>query len=202
MKQRIALLILVPVGIFMLVGCQTGSARYVDSQGPNVRIVGSQITITDFYMAADDMVSSMISSGVLERAPVQPAILGISRLINDTREQFDTDQLVKKIRVSLNRTGKVMTTTTVGLGGRIEDPMAGSIRDREEYLKGRSAVQDNTPNFTLSGKIIQPPIIRDGRERQNSYIFQLTLTDIRSGLAVWEDEKTITKQYKRPRISW
>ena len=196
-----SILFYIPIALFF-VGCGTKSSTYVDSQGPEAMVLGNQITITDFYIAADEMVNSMITSGVIDRAPRQPAVLGISRVVNDTREQFDTDQLVKKIRVALNQTGKVVTTTTVGLGGRVEDPLADSIRDKEVFLKGRDAVTDNTPDFTLSGKIIQPPLLSEGRKRQNSYIFQLTLSDTKAGLAVWEDEKTITKQYKRSAVNW
>lgn len=183
-------------------GCASTQGTYVNSQGPDTLVVGNQITITDFYIASDEMVNSLVSSGALERAPKQPAIMAISRMINDTREQFDTDQLVKKIRVALNRTGKVMTTTTVGYGGNAEDKMAEAIRAKKEYLEGKGSVPDTTPDFTLSGKIIQPPKVKAGKMRQNSYIFQLSLTETRSGLAVWEDEKTITKQYKQAGISW
>jgi len=184
-------------------GCaSTGGGSYVNSQGPDTLVAGNQITITDFYIASDEMVNSMVSSGALDRAPKQPAIMAISRVINDTREQFDTDQLVKKIRVALNQTGKVMTTTTVGFGGNAEDKLAESAAAKEAYLSGKTYSPSSKVDFTLSGKIIQPPKVKVGSDRQNSYIFQLTLTQVGSGLAVWEDEKTITKQYKKSSIGW
>jgi len=183
-------------------GCATNQGTYVDSRGPDTLVVGDQITVTDFYIASDEMVNSLVSSGALERSPKQPAILGISRIINDTREQFDTDQLVKKIRVALNQTGKVMTTTTVGYRGNAEDKFAEAINAKKEYLEGKAAVPDATPDFTLSGKIIQTAKVKVGKQRQNSYIFQLSLTEVRSGIAVWEGEETITKQYKKGGVSW
>lgn len=204
MKTKIVLPVIAGIVLMTLSGCETTStnAAYVDSRGPETLVAGNQITITDFYMASDDMVNSLVTSGVLDRAPQQPAIMAISRIINDTREQFDTDQLVKKIRVALNQTGKVVTTTTIGLGGQAEDELAAALRAKKEFIEGTSAVPDNTPNFTLSGKILQPPIAREGNVRQNSYIFQLSLTETTTGLALWEDEKTITKQFNRAAISW
>lgn len=203
MKYKNKLLLSAAVASALLfAGCGTTGGTYVDSQGPDTLVAGNQITITDFYIASDEMVNSLVSSGALDRAPKQPAVLAISRVINDTREQFDTDQLVKKIRVALNRTRKVMTSTTVGYGGNAEDKMAESTGAKEAYLAGETYSPSSNVDFTLSGKIIQPPNVRDGNQRQNSYIFQLSLTEIKSGLAVWEDEKTITKQYKKSSIGW
>ncbi len=41
----------------------------------------------------------------------------ISRVVNDTMQRIDTDQLVKKIRIELLRSGKVVVTTAVGGAG-------------------------------------------------------------------------------------
>ncbi|NBP89827.1 MAG: hypothetical protein EBU50_01150 [Opitutae bacterium] len=38
--------------------------------------------------------------------------------------------------------------------------------------------------------------------QQTSYIFQLSLTEVKTGLAVWEEEKTITKQGSRNSIGF
>ena len=204
MKYKTILLCIALSAASFISGCTRSShqATYIDSQGPGTLIVGNQVTITDFYMAADDMVDSMISSGVFNNTQKQRSILAISRIINDTREQFDTDQLVKKIRVALNQTGKVVTTSIIGLGGRVEDELAAEIHSTKKIMQNKASISDTTPDFTLSGKIIQPPIARSGNRRQNSYIFQLSLTDTTSGLALWEDEKTITKQYNKAAVSW
>ena len=38
--------------------------------------------------------------------------------------------------------------------------------------------------------------------RQTTYTFQLSLTTVRDGLAVWEDETQITKQGQRSSVGW
>jgi hypothetical protein len=117
---------------------------------------------------------------------------------NQTGQQFDTDLLTKKIRVKLNTSGKALTTTTVGLDGVAEDPLAKQLQGERELLeKKRDSV---TPNFTLSGKIIETRA-RAGDVRQSTFSFQLSLTDKR-GLAVWEGEEEITKQGKRPSVGF
>jgi PBP1b-binding outer membrane lipoprotein LpoB len=56
-----------------------------------------------------------------------------------------------------------------------------------------SRVKPLLPDYTLSGKILENRASAEGIQ-QASYIFQLSLTEVKTGLAVWEEEKTITKQ--------
>jgi len=181
-------------------GCETSEARYVDSKGPETIVSLDQINIQDWNRAAEQMVASLLASGVLERAPEQPAIMAISRIVNNTQQQVDTDMLTKKIRVALNQSGKVVTTTTIGLGGKAEDPLAKDSGDMQAFMSGEKQ-QTKLPYYTLSGKLLEDRA-RAGSTRQVTYTFQLSLTEVKSGLAVWEDEKQITKQGKKASVGW
>lgn len=77
----------------------------------------------------------MLASGAVNNPNGGRSIMVVSRITNDTMQRIDTDQLTKKIRVSLLRSGKVVTTTAVGLNG-VEDEMtmkARELRDSEEF---------------------------------------------------------------------
>ncbi len=185
-----------------LSGCATNKAHYINSQGTETIVSLNQINIQDWNNAADRLVSSLLESGSLERAPKQPAVLAISRIINNTQQHVDTDALIKKIRVALNRTGKVMTTTTMGLGGRAEDPLARSASEYAAFMNDQPT--DSTtvlPDYSLSGKLLEDRV-RVGRDRQVTYSFQMSLTEVTSGLAVWEDETQITKAGRKPTVGW
>lgn len=183
-------------------GCETTQARYVESGGTETIVNLNQINIQDWNNAADQLVTSLLESGVLERAPEQPAILGISRVVNNTQQQVDTDSLVKKIRVDLNKTGKVVTTTTIGLGGRAEDPLAKSAAEYDAFMNDQEAVATTRmPHYSLSGKLLEDRA-RARDDRQVTYTFQLSLTEIGTGLAVWEDEVQITKLGRRAAVGW
>lgn len=192
---KFCLLLLSPLLLFG--GCATHT-RYVEPTGPRT-IVTSEINIQDFSYAAEDMVKSLLASGALDKALQQPAVLAISRITNNTTQQIDTDMLTKKIRVALNQSGKVLTTTTMGVGGIVEDPLAKGIQQEKEFYADKKQPQ-RLPDYSLSGKIIEKRD-REDNVRQVTYIFQLSLTDS-NGLAVWEDEKQITKQGKRGVIGW
>jgi len=183
-----------------LVACGP-QATYKDSRGNDLVVSLDQPNIQDFNQAADNLVQSMMVSGVLERAPRQPAVMGISRVVNDTSTAFDTDQLVKKIRVALLQTGKIEVTTTIGLGGKAEDPMAKGVQDMKDFESGQSNKMPDLPDYTLTSKILENRASA-GDTRQVSYIFQMSLTDTRSGRAVWEGEETITKQGRKNAVGF
>src|SRR5208282_168830 len=159
----------------------------------------NSINIQDFIQAATVMTGELKASGALTKVSTPPAVLAISRIVNNTGQQIDTDLLVKKIRVDLLQSGQAVTTTTMGLGGTAEDPMAKGLQQESEFKSDQKVTR--TPDFTLSGKIIQT-IARDGSTSQSTFSFQLSLTDPKTGLAVWEGEKEITKQGGRSSVGF
>ncbi len=188
-------------GALFLTGCATKpDAAYVDSKGTQTIISLNQINIQDWNQAADDLVADLLASGVLERAPEVPAVMAISRIINNTQQQVDTDSLTKKIRIALNQTGKVVTTTTMGYGGKIDDPLAAEAGQMQAFMNGEKQ-KTRLPYYTLSGKLLQDNA-RAGDIRQVTYTFQLSLTTVKDGLGLWEGEKQITKQGKRAAVGF
>ncbi len=190
------------LSILFVSGCTSSRARYVSTQGTETIVSLNQINIQDWNNAADQLVASLLNSGTLERAPKQPAVLAISRIVNNTQQHIETDSLVKKIRVSLNRTGKVMTTTTMGMGGRAEDPLAKDAAEYAAFMNDKPAASTTAlPDYSLSGKLLEDRV-SVGKNRQVTYSFQMSLTEVGTGLAVWEDEVQITKAGSKPSVGW
>lgn len=182
-------------------GCATkNDARYIDSQGPQTIVSLNQINIQDWNKAADKLVADLLASGVLERAPNQPAVMAISRIRNNTQQQVDTDSLTKKVRIALNQTGKVVTTTTLGADGKVEDGVAADVGAMSAFMSGEKQ-KTTLPFYTLSGKLLEDRV-SSGGVRQVTYTFQLSLTTVKDGLAVWEGEELITKQGQRSSVGW
>lgn len=196
MNKTLLPLLALSVGTLLgLAGCST-DAHYVDPASSRPVTEVGRINVQDFASAADTMVNSLIDSLIGQdklksAAPGEPALLAISRIQNSTGQQFDTDQLVKKIRIQLLKTGKVQTSTTMNLG-EAEDPLAKEQQARQE--------QARLPDYTLSGKILEDRA-QSGKLRQSAFIFQLSLSS-RAGVAIWEEEKTIIKQGSRPSVGF
>jgi uncharacterized protein (TIGR02722 family) len=198
MKKTILLFITVAVLPLVGGGCAT-PAHYIQTGGRESLVNVNQINIQDFIQAANTAASDLLASGALDRVANPPAVLAISRIINNTGQQIDTDLLIKKIRVALLNSGKAQVTTTMGLGGTAEDPMAKGLQQENEFANDQKATRK--PDFTLSGKIIQT-LAKEGNTSQSTYSFQLSLTDAKTGLAIWENEKEITKQGGRPSVGF
>jgi uncharacterized protein (TIGR02722 family) len=177
-----------------IAGCGT-PGHYVETGGRENIVSVNDVNIQDFISAGNAMTASLLSSGILDRVPKPPAILAMSRIVNNTGQQIDTDLLTKRIRVALLQSGKAVTTTTFG---QVEDPLAKSIQQEQVATGNQPATP--LPNFTLSGKIIQVNAA-SGDYKQATFSFQLSMTDQR-GLAVWEDQKEITKQGSKPGIGF
>ena len=150
----------------------------------------------DFENAARKAVESFLNDPLSQHPDRRPWVLAISRIVNDTTLTLDTDQLVKKMRIAFLNSGRVVTTTAVGVGGP-EDPLTAQVRDLKDsnvfnpdtVARERTAV---APDLSLSGKIIQRINVVDD-EQQFDYYFQLSMTNIDTGLAYWEFEEVIAK---------
>jgi len=185
--------------LLLLTGCETPTeTRTVDAKGPDV-INTSAINSQDWARAADELLNSLLSSEALNNAPRKPAILAVDRIINNTSLMVDTDLLIKKIRVGLTQTGKVAITNTMGLGERAV--VASEAAELEEMQSGKKA-KTLVPDYTLYAKLIQQTD-RNSKLTQNTYSFQMSLVQVKTGLTVWEEEKQISKQTKaRPAVGW
>jgi len=179
--------------LLALTGCETvQETRTVDAKGPEA-VNTSAINSQDWANAADQLVGSLLSSNALDHAPRTPAVLAVDRVINNTQQMVDTDLLIKKIRVALTQTGKIAITNTMGLGERAV--VASEAAELEEMQSGKKQ-KVLVPDYTLYAKLIQQSD-RGKNVNQNTYSFQMSLVQTKTGLTVWEEEKSIAKQTRR-----
>ena len=207
MKPLIKLITAATLPALML-GCAT--ARYIDPDGRDSIVNVGQINTQDWIRAADELTQSLLLSGTINSVAGKPKVMMIGRIKNNTNQHIDTDSLMKKIRVALNKGGRALTTTAVGLDGP-EDESSKAVRELradDEFNQATIPGKGNliSPDYSLSGKIIQNnarakrgllPTIK-----QSEFAFQLSMTDLKTGLAVWEEEKLIVKQGSRAAVSW
>ena len=187
-----------------LCACSTPT-RYVHPV-EDANLISAGIDAADFEKAAADAVSSMLRSGVLNKKNGARYVLAISNVTNDTMQRIDTDLLIKKIRIELLNSGRVVVTTAVGVSGP-EDPlsmMSRELRDNEEFNQQTTMAKGQmiAPELSLSGKIIQRNAAVNEDEQRVDYYFQLTLTDIRTGLALWDGETVIGKIASNKSVAW
>lgn len=188
----VGLLCALPAG---LLSCQSKPAVYVDPKGNELIVNVDRMNIQDWGLLADELVQSLVTSGVLERLPNQPAGILLNPVVNNTTQEFDTDGIMKKIRIALLRTGRVQVIMTTGPGGRAEDQIAADTKNYKDFMSKKDSAPDprTLPDATLTAKLLEDRA-RSGNLRQVAYVLQMTLTDVNSGRGIWEDESTKMKQ--------
>jgi uncharacterized protein (TIGR02722 family) len=205
--KKVLLTTMVPV-ILAVSGCQT-TTQYVDSHDESVAVLG--LSQRDFDQAANQALDDIIASPLLVHPEADKGgryVLSIYNIINDTSQRIDTDQLVKKIRVGLLQSGKFLTTTAVSFTGNgPEDSSSAKVRElTNSAMMNQSTVKKNgtviSPDFSLSGKIIQRTNRVDSSKQLVEYYFQLTLTQLETGLAYWEGEYPIAKTGSNDSVTW
>ncbi len=189
--------------LLVLGGCATsdGGASRIDPGGTQTITTVNQLDTKDAVDAAAAMSQSLLDSGVLGRQG-RPSVIAISNYVNNTGIHLDRDLVVKQIRVSLNKAGVAQTITTIGTTGTAagaEDTLATNQAQINQFLEeGPAPVK---PEYSLTYKALRQSA-RAGNISENTFIFQMSLTQIATGLAVWEDQTMITKQGKKPSVGW
>ncbi|NBV78441.1 MAG: hypothetical protein EBR62_01050 [Verrucomicrobia bacterium] len=159
----------------LIVGCGT-PASYKDPNGRDLVVSLDKVNIQDFANAGSAMLQSMVQSKAFDRK--DPPVLQLGQILNDTTNNFDTSLLLSKITMPLVNAGRIQLLES--------DPVASAARAATPGAKVPVA------EFVLKGKILEDRA-NAGSTRQASYIFQLTLVDVRTSLAVWAKEETVTK---------
>lgn len=191
--------------LFSISGCAS-SVQNIDMANDKTPAV-MELDYRDFESAATDAVTSMLRSGAVNKREGSRYILTVGRVVNDTMQRIDTDLLVKKIRVELINSGKVLVTTAYDVSGTPEDANSMKVRElRSSSEFNQETVQKQgqliAPDMSLSGKIIQRNIRVGGSKQKAEYYFQLTLTDLKSGLSYWEGESVIGKIGSNKSVAW
>ena len=148
---------------------------------------GMGLDARDFSGAAQAAVNKLLASGAVDHPGGGRYVIAISSVTNDTMQRLDTDELIKKIRIALLDSGKAVITTAVGDNGP-EDAMSmrtRELRNSEEFSQANVAHKHTlvAPELSLSGKFLQNNNQVDNGQRVD-YAFQLTLTDLKTGLGV------------------
>jgi len=163
----------------------------------------------DFDQAASEMIQSMLGSGALNKPGGGRYVMATGRIINDTMQRIDTDQLMAKVEEELLNSGQVVMTSAVG-GKGAGDQMVYDVRDirdsgvGDEFNKETMAAKGQliAPELSISGKIFQRNIRYDKNRQQVEYYFQLKITDLTTGLRFWQKESIIGKRGSNKSVAW
>jgi uncharacterized protein (TIGR02722 family) len=188
----------------LLNACGT-TAHRIDPDSNNSLITVGDINVKDWQIAAQKGINSLLASGVLNRDDGRKTIVMVSTVKNSTNQHINTRILTDKIRQAILHSGKALTTTAVG-GNGADDQATRQVRELEnDDLFNQKTVQKHetaiAPDMSLSGEIVQQ-YTEEGRQRESYFVFHMALTNLKNGLAMWEENIEIVKQDEKPLIGW
>lgn len=193
----------VALSALLIAGCG-GGPEYVDSS--NSKAYASMgLDYHDIEKAATDSVQSLLSSAQVREISQgsRKKVVMISGVINDTMQTIDTDQLSRKITRDMRNSGKFVLTLAQGAKTEKGIDMARSARDNDEFDQRTTIEKGNlkSAELSLSGKIVQKNT-KVGSKQRTDYFFLLTLTNLKDGIVVWDDEVNIIKLGSNSSVSW
>lgn len=201
MKARI-LQIVVLMSVLICCGCgqKTTNIDVVNDEGNPVMALDYR----DFDQAASAMVQSMLGSGALKKKDGGRYVVATGRIVNDTMQRIDTDQLMAKIEEELLNSGQVVMSSALGSGTDALIHEMRELRDSEEFDPNTIGKRGTliAPELTISGKIFQKNLRYSKSRQQVEYYFQLKVSDATSGLRLWQKETIIGKRGSNKSVAW
>ncbi|CAM3289108.1 penicillin-binding protein activator LpoB [Helicobacter labetoulli] len=193
----------VALSTLLIAGC-SGGPEYVDAS--NSKAYASMgLDYHDIEKAATDSVQSLLSSAQVREISQggKKRVVMISGVINDTMQTIDTDQLSRKITRDMRNSGKFVLTLAQGAKTEKGIDMARSARDNDEFDQRTTIEKGNlkSAELSLSGKIVQKNT-KVGSKQRTDYFFLLTLTNLKDGTVVWDDEVNIIKLGSNSSVTW
>ncbi|MCK5802277.1 MAG: penicillin-binding protein activator LpoB [Lentisphaeria bacterium] len=204
MKYRILSLALLSAASLVLVGC-AAQPQNIDLQNDQGHAVMG-LDYRDFNNAANQLVQSLLASGALKKDGGGRYVMTTAKIVNDTMQRIDTDQLMAKIEEGMMNSGQVVMTSAIGGKGATDKMVyqVRELRDNDEFKQNTIAKKGQliAPELSISGKIIQRDIRYERSKTQVEYYFQLRVTHMTNGLRVWQKETIIGKRGSRRSVSW
>ncbi|MHC4288044.1 MAG: penicillin-binding protein activator LpoB [Planctomycetota bacterium] len=203
MKTKLLLCMLVTIA---LTGCQPATKNIDIANDEGKAVMG--LDYRDFDQAAAAMITSLVRSGTLQKKDGGRYVMATGRIVNDTMQRIDTDQLMAKVEQEMMNSGQVVMTSAVG--DKAGDSMVYEVRDLRDSDRADEFNEDTmqakkqliSPELSVSGKIIQRNVKYDKKTEQVEYYFQLRITDLTTGLRFWQEEQIIGKRGSSKSVSW
>jgi uncharacterized protein (TIGR02722 family) len=160
-------------------------------------LLNDQWSETDMQKAVQDLVASLMNSAAIAQAKKMPIVM-VSNLQNKTSEHIDTQSIMDMVRVELMKSGKV---------GFIDKEARQDIADEYNYQNSGMVSQDTKKgpggqvgaDFMINGRL--DSIVQEvGKDKSVYYKLTLNLTNIKSSMITWSDQKQIRKNFKKKTI--
>lgn len=187
--------LLISLAAVTLFGCGPKAFVKGEYEDPNKEnLMNDQWSETDMQVVVKSMVDSMIAHPAIQNKKVPPVLM-VTKLQNKTSEHIDTQSIMDMVRVELSKTGKVAF---------IDKEAREDVADEYDY-QGSGMVEEGTrkgpggqigADFIVNGRI--DSIVQEvGKDKTVYYKITLNLTNLKTTMIAWTDNKQIRKAFKK-----
>jgi penicillin-binding protein activator len=182
-----------------LAGCSTERAftkgEYTD---PNeIDLLSDEWAPSDLQLIAKKIVGDLQQSPVFAQIQGRPVVV-VGKLKNSTSEHIDMQSLADKVQTQLSNTGKFAFTDRASRQDVAEEyEYQGSGYVRPDQAKGPG--QQIAADYIMTGELASIKQ-RVGSDEFIYYKMTAKLTNLRTGLLEWTDEKELKKKFQKQGI--
>ncbi|MBC7419158.1 MAG: penicillin-binding protein activator LpoB [Bdellovibrio sp.] len=177
-----------------------GPKAFVKGQYDDVsreNLMNDQWSETDMQVIVKAMVDSMTMHPSITNAKKMPIVM-VTNLQNKTSEHIDTQSIMDMVRVDLTNSGKVAF---------VDKEARGDISNEYDYQNNgmvseetkKSAGGQTGADFIINGRL--DSIVQEvGKDKSVYYKITLNLTNLKTGVITWTNQKQLRKTFKKKSI--
>lgn len=195
--MKFVLLMTVLLGAMLQMGCGPKAfikGQYEDPEKENLLTDGW--SETDMQTVVKEMVASLVAHPKVAAA-AKPPIVMVTRLQNKTSDHIDTQSVMDMIRVELSQSGKI---------GFVDKEAREDVAEEYEYQNsGKVGSNKSGPgnqvgsDYILNGRM--DSIVQEaGKDKTVYYKVTLNMTDLKTNLVVWTNQKQLRKVFRKKTI--
>lgn len=193
--KNIGLLLLVLVTVSACGPKAFVKGQYEDAEKSN--LMNDQWSETDMQVVVKDLVTSLVQHQSISAAKKMP-ILMVTNLQNKTSEHIDTQSIMDMVRIELTNSGKVAF---------VDKEARGDVSNEYDYQNSGMMTADSKKgagaqigaDYIVNGRI--DSIVQEvGKDKTVYYKISLNLTNLKTNLITWTNQKQIRKSFKKKTI--
>ncbi len=188
----------IAIAMTLLSGC--GPKQFTKGDYDNVQNennLNDRWSETDMQNVVESLVKSMLGHRAIAKAPKPPLVM-VTQLQNKTTEHIDTQSVMDMVRVELSKTGDVQfidKEAREDIKGEYDYQNSGMVAEESKKGPGGQAGAD----YIINGRL--DSIVQEvGKDKTVYYKVTLNLTNLKTGVIVWTDNKQMRKLFKKKSV--
>jgi penicillin-binding protein activator len=169
--------------------------EYEDTEKEN--LMNDQWSETDMQVVVRDMVGSLVQHPSISATKKMPIVM-VTNLQNKTSEHIDTQSIMDMVRVELTNSGKVAFVdkeARADVSAEYDYQNSGMVSGETKKTAGGQIGADYIVNGRLDS-IVQEV----GKDKTVYYKMTLNLTNLKTNLISWTNQKQIRKKFKKKAV--